>query len=155
MIKTFAAVVLTLASLGAHAMEPGARVEPWTLDDQFDKPYAFSSDVKVLLVARSMDAAKVVNAAMEDQPAGYLEARKVVYVADIARVPSVGRMFMVPAMKKASYRIVLDREGTVAQKYVEQNDAVTWLQLRDGVLVNQKTYTDPGALRAALERAAD
>jgi len=62
---------------------------------------------------------------------------------------------MVPAMKKASYRIVLDREGTVAQKYVEQNDSVTWLQLRDGVLVNQKTYTDPGALRAALERAAD
>jgi len=77
----------------------GERLAPWTLLDQFDQAYTLDNQARILLVARSMDAAKQVDAALQGQPAGYLEARHAVFVADIQRMPRlIAKLFAVPAM---------------------------------------------------------
>lgn len=146
-------LLLSVLCLGAQATEIGERLAPWTLLDQFDQPYSLDQQPRTLLVARGMDAAKLVKAALEDRPKGYLEARHTVFVADIQRMPTlIAKMFAVPAMRDYSYRVLLDREGRVAPRYPGAENKVLWLQLNEGRLVAQREYATAAELREALEQ---
>lgn len=148
------ALLLGLLCLPVQASEVGERLASWTLLDQFDQPYSLNDDTRVVLTARSMDAAKLVEAALEKQPKGYLEARHAVYVADIEKMPGVIKMFVVPSMRSSAYRILLDREGKIASRYDEGRDAVLWLELDKGVVQRQQKFLDAASLRQALEQAS-
>ncbi|MCU7651025.1 FAD/FMN-containing dehydrogenase [Pseudomonas piscis] len=153
-MKRWSMLLLVLLPLWAQALEIGERLAPWTLLDQFDEAYSLDGQARILLVARSMDAAKLVNAALKDHPKGYLQERGGVFVADIQRMPAlIARMFAVPAMRDYPYRVMLDREGRVAPRYPATEDKVLWLQLRDGQLVERHEYASAEQLAAALEQA--
>jgi hypothetical protein len=151
-VKYWSVLLLGLLPLWAHALEVGERLAPWTLLDQFDQAFTLDNRTQTLLVARSMEGAKLVNAALQGQPKGYLEARHAVFLADIQRMPRlIAKMFAVPAMRDYSYRVMLDRDGRVAPKYPGAVDRVLWLQLKDGQLVAQHEYATAAQLREALE----
>lgn len=136
----------------AQALEPGERLAPWTLLDQFDQPASLDADLEVLLVARSMAAGKLVSAALDDAPKGFLEQHHAAYVADISRMPAaVSALFAVPAMRRYGFRVLLDREARVAPRYTPVSDDVVWLRLDNGVLVERRVFADSASLRAALE----
>ena len=154
-MKFFAVLLLALSATCAQAVEVGERLAPWTLLDQFDQPYSLNDELQVLLVARSMAGAKLLAAALDQQPKGYLEARKAVFLADISRMPSViATAFAVPAMRDYNYRVMLDRDARIAPRYPVENDAVLWLQLQQGRMQAQQTFTQASALRDALEALA-
>ena len=151
-MKYWSVLLLGLLPLWAHALEVGERLAPWTLLDQFDQAFTLDNRTQTLLVARSMEGAKLVNAALQGQPKGYLEARHAVFLADIERMPRlIAKMFAVPAMRDYSYRVMLDRDGRVAPKYPGAVDSVLWLQLKDSQLVAQHEYATAAQLREALE----
>jgi len=151
-VKYWSLLILSLLPLWANALEVGERLAPWTLLDQFDQAFTLDSRTQTLLVARSMEAAKLVDAALQGQPKGYLEARHAVFLADIQRMPRlIAKMFAVPAMRDYSYRVMLDREGRVAPRYPGAVDKVLWLQLKDGRLMDQHEYATAAQLREALE----
>ncbi|QCG64773.1 hypothetical protein [Pseudomonas veronii] len=152
-MKFFAVLLLSLLPVWAQAVEVGERVAPWTLLDQFDQAYTLDDQAQVLLVARSMDAAKLVNAALQGQPKGYLEARHGVFVADIQRMPRlVAKLFAVPAMQSYNYRVMLDRDARIAPRYLAPVDKVLWLQLDNGKLTARHEYGSAAELREALEQ---
>jgi len=102
------ALLFSLLPLLANALQPGQRLAPWTLLDQHDQAYSLDADAQVLLVAHDMEGAKLVKAALADQPTGYLEARHGVFVADIQRMPAlISKLFAIPAMRDYSYRVCL------------------------------------------------
>jgi hypothetical protein len=151
-VKYWTVLLFLYLPLWANALEVGDRLAPWTLLDQYDQAFTLDSRTETLLVARSMDGAKLVDAAMQGQPKGYLEARHAVFVADIQRMPRlVAKMFAIPAMRDYAYRVMLDREGRVAPRYPGAVDKVLWLQLKDGQLVAQHEYATAAQLREALE----
>jgi hypothetical protein len=155
MMKPWIWLGLALIAGSAQALESGERLAPWTLSDQFDAPYTLNDDLRILLVARSMEGAKLLDAALQGQPKGYLEARRALFVADISRMPSlIGRLFAIPAMRDYSYRVLLDREAQVVPQYAAPEEGVLWLQLEQGMLRERRTFTDAAALRAALEQVA-
>lgn len=152
-MKLWPLLLLILVPCAAQALEVGERLAPWTLLDQFDKPYTFNEQTQTLLVARSMDAAKLVNGALQGKPEGFLEARKTVFVADIHKMPAlISKMFAVPGMRAYSYRIMLDRDARVVPRYEGDIDKVLWLQVQNGQLVKQQQFSRSDELRAALER---
>lgn len=144
-------LLTVLASLAVAQESPAIG---WTLLDQFDKPYTASADLKVLLVAHDMAGSKLVKAALAERPAGYLEARHAAFVADISRMPApVSKLFAIPAMRDYTYRVLLDREPRVANRFPAQADAVTWLHLEQGKVVATQQLDSAEALRQALERS--
>ena len=154
-MKFLAVLLLALSATCAQAVEVGERLASWTLLDQFDQPYSLNDELQVLLVARSMAGAKLLAAALDQQPKGYLESRKTVFLADISRMPSViAAAFAVPAMRDYNYRVMLDRDARIAPRYPVENDAVLWLQLQQGRMQAQQTFTQASALRDALEALA-
>nr|WP_301294885.1 FAD/FMN-containing dehydrogenase [Pseudomonas marginalis] len=152
-VKFFAVLLLSLLPVWAQAVEVGERVAPWTLLDQFDQAYTLDDQAQILLVARGMDAAKLVDAALQGQPKGYLEARHGVFVADIQRMPRlVAKLFAVPAMQSYNYRVMLDRDARIAPRYPAPVDKVLWLQLDNGKLTARHEYGSAAELREALEQ---
>ncbi|WP_321862604.1 FAD/FMN-containing dehydrogenase [Pseudomonas paraveronii] len=152
-MKFFAMLLLSLLPVWAQAVEVGERVAPWTLLDQFDQAYTLDDQAQILLVARGMDAAKLVDAALQGQPKGYLEARHGVFVADIQRMPRlVAKLFAVPAMQSYNYRVMLDRDARIAPRYPAPVDKVLWLQLDNGKLTARHEYGSAAELREALEQ---
>lgn len=136
----------------AHALEPGDRLAPWTLLDQHEQPYSLTPETRVLLVARDMEGARLVKAALAGQPAGYLEARGAVFVADIERMPAVvSTLFAIPAMRGYTYRVMLDRQGRVVERYGVPDASVRLMRLEHGTLVAQDTYVEAQALKRALD----
>jgi hypothetical protein len=118
-LKLWTLLFIALLPLAANAVEVGDTLAPWTLLDQYDQPYTFGNDAQILLVARSMDAAKIVNGALQDTPKTFLESRHAVFVADIQKMPAIiAKMFAVPAMRAYSYRVMLDRESRVVPRFV-------------------------------------
>ncbi|EKT4484266.1 FAD/FMN-containing dehydrogenase [Pseudomonas putida] len=154
-MKYAIALLFSLLPLLANALEPGDKLAPWTLLDQHEQAYSLDNSTHILLVARDMDGAKLVKAALAEQPKGYLEARDAVFVANIQRMPAlISKLFAIPAMRDYTYRVLLDRDGRVASRYSVQDGQVQWLQLQQGVLVSQQSFADAAALKAALENAA-
>ncbi|WP_338125452.1 FAD/FMN-containing dehydrogenase [Pseudomonas nitroreducens] len=143
---------MVLASLAVAQESPAIG---WTLLDQFDQPYTANADLKVLLVAHDMTGSKLVKAALAERPVGYLDARHAAFVADISRMPApISKLFAIPAMRDYAYRVLLDREPRVANRFAAQADAVTWLQLEQGKVVATHQLDSAEALRQALERGA-
>lgn len=152
-MKYWLVLFLSLLPLWVQAVEVGERLAPWTLLDQFDQAYTLDDQVQVLLVARSMDAAKRVDVALQGQPKGYLEARHAVFVADIQRMPRlIAKLFAVPAMQAYNYRVMLDRDARITPRYPAPVDKVLWLQLDNGKLVARHEYDSATQLRQALEQ---
>lgn len=153
-MRSVIAVFLLLLCGSVMALEKGERLLPWTLLDQFDKAYTLDQQARILLVARNMTGAKLLNAALEGKPKGFLEARQAVFVADVSRMPAViSTLFAVPAMRGYLYRVLLDSQSRVASRYPAAEDQVLWLDLDRGVLRDSRTFSDAQALRQALEQA--
>lgn len=154
-MKAAALMLLCLLSTAALALEPGDRLAPWTLLDQHDVPYTLSEQTRVLLVARDMDGAKLVNTALEDKPKGYLEQRQAIFLADVSRMPRIiATLFALPKMRDYNYRILLDRDARIAPRYPAGEGEVLLLQL-DGLQVfSQQALTNTDDLRQALETLA-
>ena len=114
----------------ALAVEKGSTLEPWTLQDQFEKAHSLDDSTRVLLVARDMDGSKLVKAALAERPKGYLEARHALFLADISRMPAlISRLFAVPAMRDYSYPVLLDRDAAIASRYASDEGKVLWVRL--------------------------
>ena len=153
-MRSVIAVFLLLLCGSVMALEKGERLLPWTLLDQFDKAYTLDQQARILLVARNMTGAKLLNAALEGKTKGFLEARQAVFVADVSRMPVViSTLFAVPVMRDYQYRVLLDSQSRVASRYPAAEDQVLWLDLDRGVLRDSRTFLDAQALRQALEQA--
>lgn len=151
-MKAARVLLLSLLPFMANAAEVGDTLAPFTLNDQHDTAFTLDASTRVLLAAGDMDGAKLVKAALAEQPKGYLEARHAVFVADIQRMPAlISKLFAVPAMRDYSYRVVLDREGQVVPQYAVAENQVLLLQLDNGKLVQKQSFNDADALRKAID----
>ncbi|MBA1204104.1 hypothetical protein G7009_20495 [Pseudomonas capeferrum] len=142
------AISLFCTTLWAQGTAPAS--SPWTLKDQFDQAFTLDAKTRVLIIARSFSSARLVNSAIEDRPKGFLEDRGVAFVADIEMMPTIAKAVMVPAMRSASYRILLDRDGSVASRYAGDRDTVQWLELGPDGVAREQRFNDIGSLRQAL-----
>lgn len=152
-MKLWTLLFLALLPFAANALEVGDKLAPWTLLDQYDQPYTLGDDTQILLVARSMDAAKIVNGALQGTPKTFLESRHAVFVADIQKMPAIiAKMFAVPAMRAYSYRVMLDRDSRVVPRYPGDAEKVLVLRLHNGQVISQAQFDNAESLRSALAR---
>lgn len=147
--------LLVAAAAAAQTLGVGAKLPPIALVDQHDVATTIAPQTRVVLFTRDMDGGDLVKAALADDgaPRRLAEAQAVV-VADIARMPGViTTLFALPAMRKRSYRMLLDHDGKATAMLPSEEGRVTVLTLDDGT-ITQVTYADSAAaVRAALEAA--
>lgn len=143
MKKTLLAVafVLTTQLFGAMEIENlsaklqvGKTLEGVTLNDQFDKKQTVSKDTKKVIFAFNKDKGHLVNGYLSKREKEYLQSNKIVFIADISKMPSIiAYLFAIPNLKEYGYPIMLIEDEEVSSHYQnkEYRDYVAIVELKD------------------------
>lgn len=154
---TMAAAALVVV-MGAHAapLGEGATLPAITLADQHDVQATVGPETKLLLFTRDMDASKITKEVLAEDGAARLARAHATYVADISAMPSlVTTLFAMPGLRKRSYPMLLDRDGTVTKDLPFQAGAVTVVTLDHQVIRHVEYVTTAERLRALLTDAGN
>ena len=121
------------------------------LTDQHEQPHRVDRALRYVVFARDMAGNRIVREAFEGVTADLLVDRQVAIVADIHRMPGiVTRLFALPALRKRTYPIWLDRDGEPTAGLPYQEEHITLFELEARLILSERFIADSAALRAAL-----
>lgn len=147
-LMTLLSVLLTVTfcstlSAIAQPYEKGQSVEAFTAPDQHGTPFTFQpAETRFLLISHDMAAGKKANAALNTLGKDHLPGKKAIYIANIHGMPSIGRYFAIPKMKKYAHRIILADDAKLIAKFPQQEGKVTVLKLASG-RIQSISYWNP------------
>lgn len=108
----------------AAILNTGDSVPAISAKDQHGVDYTFTNGTKYLLIAVEMGPATTANHKIAAQGAGFLEKHDAVYLMDIHTMPSIGRFFALPKMRKYPERIIL----------IDAPHVLDWVPVKTGCL---------------------
>jgi hypothetical protein len=154
-ILAISSLLLSLSIATAEPLGPGMQMPAITLADQHDVQATIGPETRVVIFARDMDAADIVEEALADGGAKVLADAGAVFISDIHRMPGIiTRLFALPAMRKRPYRMLLDREADVTESFPSQEEKVSLIRLDELEIEGIEYFDSAAALRAALLAAA-
>ena len=152
-MRALVLLLLVAASAGAEPYAVGGTLRPFSVEDQHGARATVGEGVRAILVSRDMDAGDIVKGALADADQRFLDERGVVYVADISGMPAlISRMIALPRMRERKYRVLVDREGTIARDFPRVEKRPTLVGLEGLRIVSIDHPASAAELRAALER---
>jgi len=114
----------------ASTYEVGSLMTPAMLKDQFGEEHHLDESVNLILFARDMEGAQLIQDLLGGAEPGLLGELHAVYVADISRMPGlITRTMAIPKLKKRPYPTLLDRTGTVSRSFPSQEGKATLIRL--------------------------
>lgn len=151
-LLTFVAgLLLMIGTVHGETLAPGNRMPAISLADQHDVQASIGAETRIVLFARDMDGADIVEEALAEHGAAVLAGAGAVFVSDIHRMPGIiTRLFALPAMRKRPYRMLLDRDGTATADLPSREDQVSLIRLDQLEIESVDYFDSAGALRAAL-----
>ncbi len=129
----------------AGTLNTGDSVPPISAKDQHGINYTFTNGTKYILIAVEMGPATTANHKLAEQGAGYLEKHAAVYMMDIHTMPSVGRFFAFPKMRKYPERIILIDAPHVLDWAPVKTGCLTVLELTPTGHIKHIGYWNPGS----------
>jgi len=142
--------LLVPLAAGADVYSVGSEFEPFSIEDQHGQTHQLDASVEAVLFSRDMKGGDLIKAALADVGPSFLEQHHAVYLADISGMPRlIARMFAIPKMRKRPYPMLLDRDGSLSERFpgVERKATVVSLaKLR--VTAIQHFTTEDDLMRA-------
>ena len=137
----------------AKSVAVGQTLPALSLKDQFDKPWQITPGTRLVMFAAGRKASTLAQVVLQSLPKDQLTRRQAVYLADMSKMPGfITRTFALPALKEMPYAIGVSLDEATLANWPRQPDAVTLIELEQG-LVKRINYTAVEAeLRTALER---
>ena len=136
-----------------NMLKVGDFMQSFALEDQFGDPQRVDENTTLVLFSRDMEGGELLSSALKNKPTGYLPERRVVYVADISRMPDlVARLFALPKMRKRVYPMLLDREGRATKRLPDQKNHGTLIKLDKLRVVNIEFLGRAGEIEANIEK---
>jgi hypothetical protein len=139
--------------LFAETYTQGTSLKTFHANDQHDQPFDLNpSDTRYLIVTHDMDTGKKTNAVLNTLGNTFLTEKKAIYLANIYGMPSIGRFFAIPKMRKYSHRIILADDANLIALFPEQKNQATILALSNGKIsaVHYWNPEDPQSLNKII-----
>jgi hypothetical protein len=131
MKKLFLLALLSI-SLFASSIKVGDNFPAISYKDQFDTSHVLKASTKVLIIAFTRDGGNIVKDALTPKGDGFLESINALYLADISGMPSIiSSFFAIPKMKKYPFKILLEKDNSLQDKYPYSEDKVTIIKLNN------------------------
>jgi hypothetical protein len=148
-MRAFFCLLLALASPvlnsvgAAEIYKVGDVFETFTTNDQHEKPYTLSPDVRLIVVSYTMGVGKDANRFFEKQPVTLLADHRAVFLSNIYGMPAVGRFFALPKMRKYPHRILLADAENFLARHPQQEDKLTVFRLDEAARITAIEFVDP------------
>lgn len=122
-MKRIYLLLMVLSSLLYAEIKVGERIEPFTVNDQFDKSQSITQDTKKIIFVFSKQKGHDVRDFLSKQEDGYLTKRDILFVADVSKMPAIIRWFVLDSLDEYKFSIVLIEDKDIASKYKNENRA--------------------------------
>ena len=122
-------LLLTATAWAAEPLQPGEALPAFSLKDQHEQPFTFAPGPRVVVVSFAMTSGKQANTFFALQPADFLAKKQALFIANIYGMPSIGRFFAIPKMKKYPHRILLGDDAHLFDRYPQHEGKLTVLHL--------------------------
>ncbi len=143
--------LLVPVAAGADAYSVGSEIEPFSIEDQHGKTHQLDASVEAVLFSRDMKGGDLIKAALVDVGPDFLEQRHAVYLADISGMPGlIARMFAIPKMRKRPYPMLLDRDGSLSEKFPDVEGEATVVSLAKLRVTAIQHFTTSDDLKRAV-----
>ena len=137
----------------ASAVLVGQRLPELTLKDQHNKPWQIVPSTRLLMFAASRKASNLTQDVLQALSKDQMTRRGAVYLADMSKMPGfITRTFALPTLEKLPYAIGVSLEEATLATWPRQPDAVTLIELDQGLVKRISYATAEAPIRAALER---
>lgn len=135
----------------AAPVQPGQPLPPLELNNQHNQPWQITEQTKLVIFASGRKASNLVMDVLAPQPAGFLQARHAVYVADLSRMPGfITRTFALPSLREQKFEVGIALEAQTLADWPREDDAVTLIQLQDGRVASYQYVRSEDHLKAIL-----
>lgn len=141
---------LVTLSLAAAPYRVGDTFEAFTTKDQHDRSFTYTGGSRLIIVSFEMGSGKAANGYLEEQPAGFLDQHRALFIANIYGMPGIGRAFALPKMRKYPHRILLADAENFLARYPTQEDKLTVLTLDDAGKITAIRFINPKKEMATL-----
>ncbi|WP_319381047.1 hypothetical protein [Thiomicrorhabdus sp.] len=139
MKKWIAILAFWAVAMGANAAD-FQQLPKMTLQDQFEKPVVVDETLQWLLLSSDKASGETVKNVLNKLGLTDLKAKKGVYLADISAMPGfITKVFAIPKMQDYAFKIGLISDEEQLQGWPRQEDKVTALRLKGG-LVEEISY---------------
>ena len=121
------------------------------LSTQHEQPASPAANARQWLFAADNDAANLVSALLDGQPASWLADTRRVYLADIHKMPTlIARMVALPRLRDKPYPILLGREADTLAMLPRQRGCVSVLDIEQQKIRAVRFACDQGGLTALV-----
>jgi hypothetical protein len=134
----------------------GSRMQETPFEDQHGESHLLDTKMGAVLFARDMDGGEIIKQALADSGAELMAGAGAVNVADVSGMPwLIRRLFVLPKLRKRSYRMLLDLDGSKSARFPGEAGKGTLIRLDALRIVSIEHYGQSAALAAALARSPE
>lgn len=158
-MRSMLAALLLIPALACAEPAPlkvGDALPAFHFNDQHDKPMSIGADTRLVLFTADKSAGDMLNGLLKQRPGDFMEQRKIVYIADISRMPGlISSMIALPKMRDYAYRMAIGAEEEQTAMLPRAEDSVTVLSLENGKIKTMQQFkeTEAAALAALIDTA--
>ncbi len=145
-----------LAMADTAMLKPGDALPAFSLNDQHDKPMPIGANTRLVLFTADKSAGDMLNGLLNERPGDFMEQRRIVYIADISRMPGlISSLIALPRMRDYAYRMAIGEEEEQTAMLPRAEDSVTVVTLEAGKIKAMQPFkeTEAQALAALLDAA--
>ncbi len=148
--------LLIIAATVARADQAvvGRAFPPFALADQFGSNHTLRTETRFVVIAAEKEVSTRINDWLSAKPAGFLDTRAMVYIADIEKMPAIiTRLFALPKMRKLPFTLLLATDPSFAATYPREPGRIGLFILDANHVLRAIHHLDqPGELDALLNR---
>ncbi|AYJ79712.1 hypothetical protein AN286_05980 [Aliarcobacter cryaerophilus ATCC 43158] len=151
MIKKVLLLVIITNFMFAGNLKLGAKVNNFSLVDQFDEIHTITSDIETIIVTFQKETLMMVNDFLSSKSSLFLKEHHAIFINNLSSTPTIiTKMFIIPKLRDYKYSILLiyDESNT---RFAKQNDKITTYSFENGVVKDIKFISSANELSNLLK----
>lgn len=122
-------ILCFLISCSTWAIEVGETLPLLKFENQFEDSMTLSSRTQLIFFASDRESSKIMTEYLKETSTDP-ETYGAIYVANTSKMPGlIFKMMALPKMRKLSFKIAIDRDGSLTKSWPHEENKITLLEL--------------------------
>jgi len=146
-------LILLLHSFLFSQVIVGEKIKQFKVNDQFDTPQMIQESTEKIIFVFSKDKGHEVRNFLDKQSDDYLKSKNILFVADVSKMPSIIRWFVLDSLDEYKFSIILIEDEEIAKDYKDEKrvNQIMVINLNTFKVTGVDYFDDAQELQTLLE----
>jgi len=146
-------LILLLHSFLFSQVIVGEKIKQFKVNDQFDTPQMIQESTEKIIFVFSKAKGHEVRNFLDKQSDDYLKSKNILFVADVSKMPSIIRWFVLDSLDEYKFSIILIEDEEIAKDYKDEKrvNQIMVINLNTFKVTGVEYFDDAQELQTLLE----